>query len=498
MKSASFAPLLLSLLVSACASYSGIHTEAVQLDATKLGARASNDAAANAGAAATEWPQSDWWKGFDDATLDRLIEAALSGNPDLQQADARLRRAHAVAGIVDSMRYPQVGLGASTTRERYSENGLIPPPYAGTVQTVNDLTLKASWELDFFGRNSEAVKAAVGELRASEADHQAARILIATDVARNYYALARLQSLRALSEQLNRQRSELLALERQRVAAGVDAPGELDPLKGSVEENQRDTAAIDAQIALSRHALAALLGRGPEATADLQATLAAANHTELPNALPLALLGHRADIVAAKWRVESNLHGLESAKAMFYPNINLSGFFGLSSIGFSKFLEAGSRQPGIGLALSLPIFDADRLRNEYRGFTAQTDIAIASYNKTLIGAYRDVADQLSTLQALDIQLQRQRNAVASAASAHALAQQRYAAGISNARPALAAEAGLLQQQSQLIELQGRWVDARIQLIHALGGGFAETAPQHDSGKQQASENKASENGGHHG
>lgn len=483
MKARVLSVLLSALLLSACASYSGIHTETARLDASALGAQS----------AAIEWPQRDWWRGFDDATLSRLIDAALAGNPSLQQADARLRRARAIAGIADSLRYPQVGLDASTTRQRYSENGLVPPPYAGTVQNVNDISVNGSWELDFFGRNSETLKAAVGELRAAEADRQAARILIATDVARNYYMLAQLQAQREVATQLERQRAALLTLEQQRVAVGIDAPGELDPLKGGVAESGRDTAALDAQIAQSRHAIAALLGRGPTATEDLQAKLPAPTQIALPKALPIELLGHRADIVAAKWRVESNLHGLESAKAMFYPNINLSSFIGLSSIGFDKLLTAGSRQPGVGLALSLPIFDADRLRNEYRGFTAQTDIAIASYNQTLVGAFRDVADQLSDLQALDVQLQRQRNALASAEATYALAQQRHAAGISNAQPELSAEANLLQQRRALVDLQARWMDARIGLIHALGGGFTESADAHETHHTQASEN-----GGQHG
>ncbi|HTJ97866.1 MAG TPA: efflux transporter outer membrane subunit, partial [Rhodocyclaceae bacterium] len=352
---APLAALTLSLVLSACASYSGIHTEGVKLEANALGAKDIK----------AEWPQSDWWLSLNDETLNHLIDDALRGNPGLKEADARLQKAKAIAGVIDSARYPQVNANLSSTRERFSENGTTPPPYAGTTQSINDLSLNASWELDFFGRNGEAVQAALGELRATEAEHQAARIMLSADVAQHYFALARLQQQLQIAEQQNQQRGKLLELEQSRVQAGIDAPGDLEPLKSGVAENRRDSAALDEQIAQARHAIAALLGRGPDATNELHAALPPVNQVALPQELPIELLGRRADIVAARWRVESNLHGMESTKALFYPNINLRGFAGFSSIGFGDFLDAGSRQPGLGIAITLPIFDADRLRNQY-------------------------------------------------------------------------------------------------------------------------------------
>jgi NodT family efflux transporter outer membrane factor (OMF) lipoprotein len=475
------APLLLSLILAGCASYSGIHTESSKLEADALGAK---DITA-------EWPKTDWWLALNDATLNGLIAQALHDNPDVQRADARLRQAHAIAGVAESATYPQVDATFSTTRQRFSENGLVPPPYAGSTYNVNELNLGGNWEIDFFGRNREALKAALGELRATEAEHQAARIMIATEVANNYFALARLQQQLQIADQLNRQRADKLGLEVQRVAAGITGAGDLEPLKGNVSETHRDTEALKEQIALERHAIAALLGRGPDATANLNAALPNGEVLALPQEIPLALLGHRADIVAARWRVESGLHGIESAKAAFYPNVNLRGFFGFSAVGFDNFLNAGNRTPGVGLAVSLPIFDAGRLRSEYRFVNAQTDGAIVNYNKTLVSAFRDVADQISTMDSIDKQLQKQQAVLSHAEQSYALAQQRYAAGITGRLPVLDAEAAVLSQRRALIDLQARWSIARVQLIHALGGGFAENADAHH---EQAQSN----NGGHHG
>jgi outer membrane protein TolC len=178
-------------------------------------------------------------------------------------------------------------------------------------------------------------------------------------------------------------------------------------------------------------------------------------------------------VVAARWRVESALHGLESTKALFYPNINLRAFTGFSAIGFENWLDAGSRQPGIGLAISLPLFDAGRLRNLYRSTAAVVDSAVATYNSTLLEALHDVADQLSSLQALETQLSRQQATLASAERSYDLALQRYKAGIVDRLNVLNVETNLIAQRHTTVDLQARWIDGRVRLIRALGGGFDE-------------------------
>ena len=165
---------------------------------------------------------------------------------------------------------------------------------------------------------------------------------------------------------------------------------------------------------------------------------------------------------------------MASTQAMFYPNVNLSAFAGFSMLGVNQWLDAANRQPGVGLAVTLPIFDAGRLRSLYRVSAANVDSAVASYNGTLLDALRDVADQLSTLQSLELQLQRQQATQASAQRSYDLARQRYRADIGDRLAVLNVESGLIAQRRASIDLQARWIDSRIRLITALGGGFAET------------------------
>ena len=463
----------LSILISACvlqagcASYAGIAPEFKMLDATAVRGGQSTATAEN-------WPREDWFRELNDPVLTRLIEQALVDSPNIQAATAKINHAKAVSGLSESALWPQVGVSTSMTHERFSERGTTPPPFAGTVQDINDLQVSGQWELDFFGKNRENLKAAVGEIRATEAEYQATRLVLANSVARSYYGLARLLAQRELAEQRSRQRAELAHLVERRVAAGLDTRVELEVAQGVIPENARDIAAFDEQIGLARHALAALIGRGPEAVNDLAPALPAVTALAMPESLPANLLGHRADVVAARWRVESATHGMASTKAMFYPNINLRAFVGLVAVGFDQWLDSGSRQPGVGLAISLPLFDSGRLRNLYRSSAAQVDASVATYNGTLLDALHDVADQLSTLQSLETQMARQRLAQASAERSYDLALKRYKADISDRLSVLNVETNVIAQRRTTIDLQARWIDSRLRLIRALGGGFEET------------------------
>jgi NodT family efflux transporter outer membrane factor (OMF) lipoprotein len=172
-------------------------------------------------------------------------------------------------------------------------------------------------------------------------------------------------------------------------------------------------------VQLTRNALAALVGQ-PQLQVEPRA-LADARPVPLPDTLPADLLARRPDITAARWRVEAATHDVASAKASFYPNVNLSAFVGLSSIGLGRLLDAGSEQWGVGPAIHLPIFDAGRLRANLRGKSADLDLAVESYNGAVLDAVRDVADQLASARSITRQQAQQREAQAAAESAYDIA-----------------------------------------------------------------------------
>ncbi|MGE0802490.1 MAG: efflux transporter outer membrane subunit [Lautropia sp.] len=422
-------------------------------------------------AAAADPLAADWYRQFDDAALNALIERALAGSPTLAAAAARADRAAALAGIARSGLYPQVNAAVSSTRQRYTEHGLVPPAFAGATRTINDATVSGSWELDLFGLHRAQLDAAIGAAHAAAVDAQAARILLTTRIARGWYALARLLAQQRTLEAIRGQRQQTVGLVQNRVRAGLDTNVELRQAQTQALEVDRDLAMLDEQITLARHALAALSGQGPDALAGAAPDWEAARTLALPAALPVDLLGRRADLTAARLRVEAGLRDVAAAQAQFYPNISLTAFVGLNAIGFPDWLDGGSRTYGAGPAIRLPILDAGRLRANLRARSADVDGAIAAYNGALIDAVRDAADQLTTLQSLQTQQQRQADVQRTADQAESLATARYRAGLGNFLTVLQAQTNVLAQRRVTVDLKYRVVDAQIALVSALGGGW---------------------------
>ncbi len=457
----------LALSLAACANYSGIQPQSALRDAASLGLPAADDAAAAIPA--------DWWRGFGDAQLDRLVAQALEGSPNLRLAQTRLTRARAVTEVADAALLPQVNAGVDITRQRYTENGAVPAPLAGSVRDTGTVQLSASWELDFFGKNRAALEAALGTVRAAEADTQAARLLLATQVVRGYLQLARLDDQLTVAQRMLAQREETLKLVRDRVNAGLDTRLELRQSEGGLPEARQQIEALREQIVWSRNALAALVAQPGVATAIVAPSLASLQAQRLPQALPADLLGRRADILAARWRVEAAGQDVRSAKAQFYPNINLVGFLGFSSIGLGRLLESGSTQWGVGPALRLPIFDAGRLRANLHVKTSDLDAAVESYNMAVVDAVREVGDQLASVKSIELQQREQRAAQEAAEGAYDIAVQRYRAGLGNYLNVLTAESSVLAQRRQQVDLAARALDTQAQLSRSLGGGYVPDA-----------------------
>lgn len=461
MPSKTLISLAAALAMAGCADMSGIAPQAQLRDAASVGLTSSASTAVSA----------QWWREFGDEQLNRLVDQALAGNPNLRIAQARLSRAQAVQEVASSALLPQVNGALDATRQKYTANGAVPPPLAGSVRESGTLQLSTSWELDFFGKNQAALDAALGSAKAAQADTDAARILLASNVVRSYLQLARINDQLVVANRTLAQRQESLGLVRDRVNAGLDTRLELRQSEGGLPEARQQIEALREQAALSKNALAALVGQPNLAAALTEPGLAAIKKVANPSAIPADLLGQRADVAAARWRVEAAGYDIKNAKAQFYPNINLVAFAGFSSIGLSKLVDSGSQQWGVGPAIRLPIFEAGRLRANLRGKTADYDAAVESYNATVIDAVREVADQVASGQSITRQQAEQKQAQEAAESAYEIAVQRYKAGLGNYLNVLTAENAVLAQRRLAVDLAARELDTQVNLIRALGGGW---------------------------
>jgi NodT family efflux transporter outer membrane factor (OMF) lipoprotein len=455
----------LALLVAGCASSAGIGSTATVLAPETVGLPVADRTAP------AETVQLDWWRDWGDPGLSHLIEQALQAQPSLKVAEARLRRAQAATAGEQAAEGPQVQASADTTRQRFSANSIYPAPLGGSIRTLANAQLAGSWEIDFFGRHRAAIEAAVGSERAAAAEVQAARQVLASQVAQTYVQLGRLLAQRDVAQQALAQRDQMLGLIRQRVDAGLDTRVELKQGEGALPEARVQIEQLDEQIATARHALAALVALPPQSQDQLQPDLRAMKTLPLPAVLPADLLGRRPDVTAARWRMEAATKGVDSAKAQFYPNVSLTAFVGLSSIGLDRLIDSGSQQYGVGPAIHLPIFDAGRLRAQLRAKTADLDAAVESYNGAILDAVRETADQLGARQSVQRQREQQAQAREAAEAAYDIATQRYRAGLSGYLTVLTAETSLLNQRRLSVDLQARELSAQVALVRALGGGF---------------------------
>jgi NodT family efflux transporter outer membrane factor (OMF) lipoprotein len=460
--------VICAAVLSACANYAGISSDKQMAQPQSFATQQSIPSDQG------HWPATDWADQFGDTQLKALLAEALQGSPTLAQARARIAAAAAYAETAKSSTLPKVGASYLFTREQYSGTASIPPPYAGSWQSENEGLLTASYDLDLWGKNREALKASMSQLQASEADAEVVKLTLTSAIARNYNQLARLYVLHDIAQQEVEQREQIDRITAGRIANGLDTEVERKTAQANLATSRATLASFDGSIVTTRYQLAALLGAGPDRGLSIaRPTLGIGDEVRLPDNLPADLVSRRPDLVAARWRVDALTHDVKEAKAEFYPDINLSAAIGLDAFGFGRFLTAASRTANAGPAVHLPIFDGGELRAQLKGRYADFDDAVAGYNQTLVTALSEVATQLAQIRSTDTQLGDAEIAQDAARSAYQLALTQYKAGLTNQLTVLNADTNALSADESVANLKMNRRDQQIALAQALGGGYTE-------------------------
>jgi len=427
-------------------------------------------------APAADWPTDRWWDAYGDAQLSALIDEALKNSPTLAQAEARLRSAQAQAEQARAATLPSLAANAQVTETEQSRESGFPPFIQELLpqgyQSNGRVTLDASYDLDLFGRNRAALAAAVSDAAAAEADAAQARLTLSTAVAQAYGDLARLEAERDAAAQTVENRLQTSQLVAERVKNGLDTQGELKQAQANDPASKADVEALDEQILMTRHLIAALLGEGPDR--GLQITAPALNGVKplgLPANLAADLIGRRPDIVAARLRAQAEAKRIDAAKAAFYPDVNLVGYIGQQSLPLTALANPAAAIGSIGPAISLPIFEGGRLQGAYRGARADYDASVDAYDQTLTQALQDVADSAASVQSAALQLDERRQALAAGEAAYNVARLRYQGGLSPYVSVLTAEDAVIAERRAAADAQARAFTLDIALVRALGGGF---------------------------
>ncbi|MBK6412042.1 efflux transporter outer membrane subunit [Sphingopyxis sp.] len=461
-------------LLAGCTNVPDLGPAPVPASATALASGASYTDASG------PWPAEGWWQGFGDAQLSTLIAEGLDGSPDVAIAAARLRAAEALAQQAGSALSPRVVAEGSVGGVQQSKNLGIPPQFVPDgIQDTGHIAATFVFDLDLWGRNRSALAAATSEVEAALVDAAQARLMLTTAVASAYADLAGYHAARDVAVEAVRVRTASADVSGARARAGIENQASERQAESRAASSRADIVALNEAIALTRNRLAALVGAGPDRGLVITRPMLARPPLGLPSGAGIDLIGRRPDIVAARLRAEAAAKRIDVARADFYPNLSLSALVGLQSLGLSNLFSAGSEYGNGGAAISLPMFDGGRLAGRYRGVRADYDIAVANYDRSLIGALRDVADIAQSRAATDRQLVERQEALAAATEGAKLAGLRYRAGLSNQLDQLTAEDNMVALRRAVADLEARRLSLDIALIRALGGGYRSANPTGD-------------------
>jgi len=420
----------------------------------------------------------EWWKGFQDPTLNALIDQALANNHDLRSAVARVREAKAMTTVADSTLYPSIDLYASGGREKKIDRIIGVPNNQGIglfTPTADMITggLSARWEIDLFGARQLEAEAAAAQAEGAEQALHAAQAGLLAQVATHYLELRGVQ-LRTdiLRKNIVVQREYLRALKafNRTGLANQSAVARQETLLHTTAGTLPTLTAICSNLI---HRLAVLLGEPPE---NMQNRLAhaeplPANSPGIPRLLPTALLEQRPDLRVAQTEVAAMAARLGAARADLLPKLVLSasgGFGALASSGFSSIAESVYT---LGSGLTAPIFNAGRIQAHITAFDARLDQVAANYEKTFLLALEDVENayvaHVSSLERRD----RMTEAETSAEEAYRLANGLYRHGADDYLSVLDAQRTQLAVADERAKAATESYVAVVSIYRAFGGGW---------------------------
>ncbi|WP_246174625.1 efflux transporter outer membrane subunit [Pandoraea terrigena] len=413
----------------------------------------------------------DWREYFAEPRLRGLIETALVNNRDLRVALARVEQARAVYGIQRADLLPSLGAGANQTRQRLpGDLSLTGSPYISSQYQVG--LGMSTWELDFWGRIRNLKDAALDDYLASDASRRALTLSLISQIAQTWLSLREFDERIALAQQTVDSRAESLRIFTRREQVGSTSKLDLTEVTTLWQQARALVAQLQQQRAAQAHALQVLVGAPIDTSPVALGTTVDDDRLmrDLAPALPSSLLEDRPDIIAAEYQLRAAHANIGAARAAFFPQITLTGSVGTASSALDGLFKAGSAAWTFAPSLSVPIFQGGRLANNLDLAEAQRVESVANYEKTIQGAFRDVADALSARRWLADQvtiLQATQDAQAERAR---LAKLRYDHGAAAFLEVLDAQRDLLAIEQQTVQTRRALLSARVSLYTALGGG----------------------------
>ena len=414
-----------------------------------------------------------WQQYFADARLRELIGLALQNNRDLRVAALNIEAARAQYGVVRADQLPTVGAGASMTRSRTAADASPSGrEMLGNIYSAN--LASTGFELDFFGRVRSMSTAALNQYLATQEARDAAQISLIAEVAKAYVAQRTADEAMRISKMALDSREKTYRLAKLRFNAGVISAIDLRQNETLIESAHADYAAQTRLREQAGNALALLIGQ--PVPANLPPALPLGKQVAV-NALPVGMssdvLLRRPDIRQSEYQLQAANANIGAARAAFFPRISLTGSFGSVSRELDGLFTGPNMAWSFMPQISLPIFDFGRNQSNLDLANARKNIAVAQYEKSIQGAFREVADQLAARRTLADQLAAQERGYQAERERLRLVQMRYDNGISSSLDLLDAQRQSYALEQALLLTRQAAMNNRIDLYKVLGGGLVD-------------------------
>jgi NodT family efflux transporter outer membrane factor (OMF) lipoprotein len=424
-----------------------------------------------------------WWEIYNDPELNALEEQLNANNQNIKQSFENFMAARAIVRQARAQYFPTVSTAPSLSRSRGSSNGASGAP-AGNAVTLIDLPVDATWQPDLWGKIRNTVRQAQYKAQLSAADLESERLSEQASLATFFFQLRGQDALQQILNETVAADQKSLELTRATYETGVSNRIAVIQAETTLESAQSQATNLGVVRAQYEHAIATLIGKAPsEFSIPVRPMLI--TPPSIPVGLPSQLLERRPDIAGAERTLAAANAQIGIAYAAYYPNITLSATGGFTSSTWKHLLDWPSRFWSIGPSASETIFDAGLRRATVNQYVATYNANLAGYRQTVLTAFQQVEDALSTLRILTDQIQQQKRAVDSAKLALDLEMDRYQNGLDPYVDVVIQQNTLLSAQQVLTQIEIQRVTASVQLIQALGGGWDRSqlpTPQQITGK----------------
>jgi len=417
-----------------------------------------------------EIARGKWWEIFQDPQLNTLEEQIAVSNQNIKAAEAQFRQARALVRFYRANYYPTVNTSASVTRSHSSTSR--PPASQLSGKTFTDFVLSGdlSYEVDVWGRIRKTVEAARENAQASAADLASVNLIMHSELASDYFQLRSLDAERQLLDSTVAAYQRALELTQNRYRGGVASGVDVAQAQTQLKTTLAQAMDLDVQRSQFEHAIAALIGQ-PASSFSLARAPLTTPPPVIPAGLPSELLERRPDIAAAERRVASANAQIGVAKAAFFPSLTLSATGGFESGSAGTWLSGPSAFWSAGPAAALTLLDFGRRRAVSEQAWATYDQTVANYRETVLTAFQQVEDNLSALRILEGEAQTQNEAVVAAQHSLELSNNRYKGGVATYLEVITAQTVALSDARTAVQVLGRRMNAAVNLIQALGGGW---------------------------